>query len=165
MRQNDAFYFERAISAAEAALARGDDGFASVLVGPDGEILLERGNEAGASSRNPLRHDTIILIDEAVRRFDRDFLGKCTVYAVMEPCAMCMGAAFWAGIRHIKFAMPESGLNAILPGGLEIHSGEFAARCPVPMDVQGPFPAFTGAYEVVERWVRKLTGGTADETE
>lgn len=156
MKHDDTYYFDRAVALAETALARGDDGFASVLVGPDGEILLERGNEAGATSHNPLRHDTIVLIDEAVGKYDKELLSQCTIYAVMEPCAMCMGAAFWAGIRHVKFAMSEAEMNQILPGGLEIHSGEFAQRCPVEMDSVGPFPQVTGAYKVVKAWIRKL---------
>lgn len=156
MRHDDKYYFDRAIILAEASLKRGDDGFASILVGPDGEVLLERGNEAGASSHNPLRHDTFILIDEAVTKYNRDFLGQCTIYAVMEPCAMCMGAAFWAGIQHIKFAMSEVEMNAILPGGLDLHSSEFIEKCPRPMDSIGPFPEMTGAYQVVKSWIGTL---------
>lgn len=154
--KDDAFYFEEAVRLAEAALARGDDGFASVLVSPEGEILLAKGNEAGKSSGNPLRHDTFVLIDEAVRKYDKEYLGQCTVYAVMEPCVMCMGAAFWAGIRHVKFAMSENEMNAILPGGLDIHSKEFAERCPVQIDCEGPFPEISGAYTVVKNWIRGL---------
>lgn len=156
MMHNDRYYFERAIALARQALERGDDGFASLLVSPNGEILLEKGNEAGASSHNPLRHDTIVLLDEAVKKYDAAFLAQCTVYAVMEPCAMCMGAAFWAGIRHVKFAMSEEKMNAILPGGLDIHSKEFAERCPRPMDCVGPYPEMAGAYDVVKDWIRKL---------
>lgn len=156
MKHPDHYYFQHAIELAETALARGDDGFASVLVGPDGEIVLEKGNEAGATSHNPLNHDTFVLINEAVQKFDKDFLAQCTIYAVMEPCAMCMGAAFWAGITNIKFAMSEAEMNAILPGGLEIHSGEFVERCPRLMQSIGPYPEMIGAYDVVKAWIRKL---------
>jgi len=156
MKRKDEFYFERAVDLAEQALARGDDGFASVLVGPDGEVLLEKGNEAGATSHNPLNHDTFVLINEAVQKYDRDFLSKCTIYAVMEPCVMCMGAAFWAGIEHVKFAMSEAEMDALLPGGLEIHSKEFAERSPRPMDSEGPYPEIEGAYTVVKKWIRSL---------
>lgn len=155
MKQPDVFYFNRAVEVAEEALARGDDGFASLLVGPDGDILLERGNEAN-SSHNPMCHDTFVLIDEAVGKYDKDFLSECTVYAVMEPCAMCMGAAFWAGINHVKFAMSEAELNELLPGGLDIHSKEFCERSPRPMDSIGPYSEIIGAYDVVKKWIRSL---------
>lgn len=156
MKHPDSYYFQQAIALAQTALARGDDGFASVLVGPDGEIVLAKGNEAGATSHNPLNHDTFVLINEAVQKFDQEFLTQCTIYAVMEPCVMCMGAAFWAGIPNIKFAMSEAEMNAILPGGLEIHSGEFVEKCPRFMQSIGPYPDMTGAYDVVKAWIRKL---------
>ncbi|MEL7610752.1 MAG: deaminase [Bacillota bacterium] len=152
----DQYYFNRAVELARNALDRGDDGFASVLVGPDGDILLERANEAGATRHNSLSHDTILLINDAVTQYDADFLGQCTVYAVMEPCVMCMGAAFWAGIRHIKFAMSEEELGELLPGSLSISSKEFARRSPRPMDSIGPYPGIAGAYAVVKDWVRSL---------
>lgn len=152
----DQFYFNRAVELAREALDRGDDGFASVLVDPSGNILLERGNEAGATRHNSLCHDTILLINDAVKHYCADFLGQCTIYAVMEPCVMCMGAAFWAGIRHIKFAMSEEELGEILPGGLSISSKEFALRSPRPLDSTGPYPEIAGAYSVVKDWVRSL---------
>ncbi len=148
-------YFEKAIELAETALSEGDDGFATVLVGPSGEVLLAEGNRAG-TNKNPLSHDTILVVDKAVKTYDKEFLNGCTLYCVLEPCAMCTTAAFWAGIPNIKFAMAESELAEILPGSLEISSREFVKRSPVPMTSEGPYPQLTGAYAVVRKWVKKL---------
>lgn len=154
-QRSDIDYLNRATALAEEAFARGDDGFASILVGPDGEIVMEESNRA-ATRKNPLLHDTILLVGEAAQKFDRDFLEKCTIYAVMEPCVMCTAAAFWAGIPHVKFAMSEKELGEILPGGLAISSTEFASRSPVPMTSVGPFPEAEGAYKIVRAWVKRL---------
>ncbi len=153
--RTDIDYLNRATELAEEAFARGDDGFASILVGPDGEIVLEESNHA-ATRKNPLLHDTILLVSNAAEQFDRGFLGQCTIYAVMEPCVMCTAAAFWAGIPNIKFAMSEKELGEILPGGLAISSAEFASRSPVPMKSEGPFPEVKGARQIVRAWVKRL---------
>jgi tRNA(Arg) A34 adenosine deaminase TadA len=31
-------------------------------------------------------------------------LGECVIYASCEPCPMCLGAIYWAGIRRIVYA-------------------------------------------------------------
>lgn len=152
--KEDAFYFQRTAELAREAMAQGDDGFASILVDEHGEILMEQGNLAH-TRKDPTAHDTIVLAQRAVQEYPREVLEKCTVYALMEPCVMCMGALFWAGISKVKYAMSEAELNQLLPGGLEIHSEEFAARCPRLMTSEwgGEYPE---AKKIVRDWVCSL---------
>lgn len=161
MWKDDAYYFNRAVAVAREALTRGDDGFASLLVDAQGEILMEQSNVA-FTQKNPLAHDTIVLVNRAVKEYSRDFLSNCTVYAVLEPCVMCTASAFWAGIDKIKFAMAESELEEILPGGLSISSREFVKRSPRPMSSVGPFSEITEARGVVRDWVHSLGIPVAD---
>lgn len=153
--KDDTYYFDRAVAVAREALERGDDGFGSILVDAEGNILMEAGNEA-ATKKNPLRHDTITLVNMAVQKYSREFLVGCTIYAVLEPCVMCTAAAFWAGIDKIKFAMAESDFEKLLPGGLSISSREFVQRAPRPMSSIGPFDEIAGARHVVTDWVKSL---------
>lgn len=156
MTSADRNYFERAVKLAQEALERGDDGFASVLVDPAGKIVMEESNRA-VTRNNPLYHDTMLLVHGAAARYSREFLGNCTVYAVLEPCVMCTAAAFWVGIKNIKFAMAEEELGELLPGGLSISSREFARRSPSPMVSAGPYQDIQGARDVVRAWAKRLT--------
>ncbi len=131
-------YFKRAIELSYQALAQGNDGFASVLAGPDGTILLEATNTAKTDG-DITAHDAINLARAACKAYSPNFLAGCTLYATMEPCIMCMGAIYWAGIGHVKYAISEEEYSAMRGGGgLDLHSAEFAARCPRPLAVQGP---------------------------
>lgn len=150
----DEFYFQRTAELAREAMDRGDDGFASILVDENGEIVMEQGNLAHTRN-DPTAHDTIVLAQRAVQAYPQEFLAKCTVYALMEPCVMCMGALFWAGIPKVKYAMSEADLNKLLPGGLEIHSEEFAARSPKPMISESGAP-FLPANKIIRDWVCSL---------
>ncbi|MEL7610767.1 MAG: nucleoside deaminase [Bacillota bacterium] len=153
--KEDSFYFDKTAELARRALARGDDGFAAVLVGENGEIMMEQGNMAG-TDRDPTAHDAILLARRAAKTYPKNELQKCTMYALVEPCVMCMGAVFWTGIGAVKFAMSEKRLGEILPGGLDISSEEFARRSPSPIRVEGPYPEYKPAESIVKDWVRSL---------
>lgn len=156
--KGERYYFQRTAQLAREALSRGDDGFACLLTDQEGTILLGQGNEA-QTRRDPTAHDVLLLVQKAVSMYDSDFLSKCTVYALTEPCVMCMGAVFWSKIGTVKYAFSEEELNQILPGGLEIHSREFAERSPRKILVFGSDPETAeqvGAEEIVKDWVRSL---------
>ena len=153
--REDDYYFERTEALAREAKKEGDDGFACVLVGPMGDILMEQKNEAG-TQKDPTAHDVMALVRRAVREYSPRQLKECTVYALMEPCVMCMGALFWAKIGRVKYAMSEESMNRMLPGGLEIHSAEFAKRCPAPMESLPRIPERPEAVEIVKEWIRSL---------
>ncbi len=158
--QPDAFYFEKATEAAWRALRAGNDGFGCLLVGANGDVLMEQGN-AVADENDPTAHDAMALIRRATREFSADTLAGCTIYATMEPCVMCMGAAFWAGISKVKYAVAEEDMERILPGGLAIHSAEFCARSPKPIECEGPVAdkaAYDKAFAVLLAWVDRILG-------
>lgn len=152
------YYFQRTAQLAREALGRGDDGFACLLTDKNGEILLEQGNEA-QTRRDPTAHDVLLLVQKAVTMYEPEYLSECTIYALTEPCVMCMGAVFWSKIGTVKYAFSEEELNRILPGGLEIHSKEFAERSPQKIQVLGSYSEIAdqvGAKEIVKDWVRSL---------
>ena len=96
-RKTDKEYFERAIEISKEALETGNDGFGCLLVDEDGEIVMEQRN-AVADEGDPTAHDAMTLLRKAVKircRIPREM----ALYATMEPCVMCMGAAFWAGLE------------------------------------------------------------------
>ena len=152
--------YKRAVELSREALATGNDGFGCLRVGPNGDILLEQRN-AVADEQDPTAHDAMTLVRKAVKQFDTETLAKSTIYATMEPCVMCMGAAFWAGIPQVEYIISEEDMEHILPGGLQIHSGEFCARSPKPMRSEGPLAdkaIYDEAFAVLQAWVDKILG-------
>lgn len=153
--KEDDYYFARTEQLSIEAMKEGDDGFACVLVDENGEIIMEQKNAAG-TKKDPTAHDVMELVRRAVKEYSPEFLAKCTIYALMEPCVMCMGAMFWGNIGKVKCAMSEESLNRLLPGGLEIHSKEFVRRSLKPMSSECCSPERKEAVEIVKNWVRSL---------
>lgn len=152
--QKEAKYFERALALSREAFATGNDPFATLLVGPDGEVLMEQMNDVGCG--DPTRHDTNTLIARAALKYDADFLWQCTAYAAMEPCCMCTGAAFWANVGNIKYLMSEKQLGAITgPGGLDLPSTEVVKCGPKDIKIEGPFePLLPEMERLMKEWMK-----------
>jgi tRNA(Arg) A34 adenosine deaminase TadA len=49
----------------------------------------------------------------ASQQYDPDFLRGCTMYTSAEPCAMCSGAAYWAGVGRVVYGLGEHEMKAI----------------------------------------------------
>ena len=68
--------------------------------------MPRQGDKTGHAERN--------LMTEASKVYGADFLSKCTMFTSAEPCAMCTGAAYWAGIGRIVYGLGEKGLSGII---------------------------------------------------
>ena len=98
---------------AERSRRGGNHPFAAILVGPDGEVLMEAMNAFGVEG-DSTGHAERTLMTRASIAYGADFLGGCTMYANAEPCAMCAGAAYWAGIGRVVHGMSEKALKALI---------------------------------------------------
>jgi tRNA(Arg) A34 adenosine deaminase TadA len=58
-------------------------------------------------------HAERVLLSEASARHSAAMLAGCTMYASAEPCAMCAGSAYWAGVGRIVHGLSERALGAI----------------------------------------------------
>lgn len=106
-------YLRRAIAASERARANGNHPFGAILVGPDGEILMEAENSCG-TERDPTGHAERNLMTRAGIAHGSDFLRRCTMVTSAEPCAMCAGSAYWVGIGRIVYGCTEKQLGALI---------------------------------------------------
>jgi tRNA(Arg) A34 adenosine deaminase TadA len=59
-------------------------------------------------------HAEINLMRQASRKYDSDFLAKCTLYTSTEPCPMCAGAIFWGNVRRVVYGLSVEGLNKMV---------------------------------------------------
>lgn len=138
----DEHHLRRAIELAGHSRANGNHPFGSLLVDADGTVALEAENTV-VTARDCTAHAELNLVREASRSFEPAFLNACTLYTSTEPCAMCSGAIFWAGVGRVVYALGSEELTAIVkdvPGvpTLAISCREVFARGGRAVDVSGP---------------------------
>jgi tRNA(Arg) A34 adenosine deaminase TadA len=109
---DDARYLRLAFAVAERSLASGNHPFGAILVGPDGAVLMEQEN-GYMPQRDMTAHAERVLMSRASQTYDPTFLEGCTMYSSAEPCAMCAGAAYWAGVGRIVYGLSESHLRRL----------------------------------------------------
>jgi tRNA(Arg) A34 adenosine deaminase TadA len=59
-------------------------------------------------------HAERLLMTRASLAYPAEFLASCTMYASAEPCAMCAGAAYWAGVGRVVYALSERAMRDII---------------------------------------------------
>src|SRR5208283_5309453 len=98
LRSYDQALLRRAFDVAKRSREAGDHPFGSVLADEHGNLLMEQGNGFTSEGRDRTAHSERLLASRAARTYDLAFLSRCTLYTSAEPCAMCAGAIYWAGI-------------------------------------------------------------------
>ena len=106
------FYLAKSIEVAKRARAGGKHPFGAILVDERGEVLMEQENAFDLEGR--VGHAETVLARRACAAYDAEFLQKTTMYVSAEPCAMCAGTTYWAGIGRVVYALSEKRLGAII---------------------------------------------------
>ncbi len=156
MESSDLAHLTRAVELAALARAHGNHPFGALLVTATGEIV--EAENTVVISGDPTGHAETNLVRRASAVLDRAALATATLYTSTEPCAMCCGATFWAGIGRVVYALPETALLELVPAGsdeglLDLPCREVFARGGRPTEVVGPIET-PGAREVHEGfWV------------
>ena len=103
-------YMRAAISEAAAAAARGErcDGAVAVL----DDAMVASAADAVRSGGDPTAHAVIVTLREAADRLATTSLSGVTVYAVVEPCAMCVGALLESDVDGLVYAVPDPASGA-----------------------------------------------------
>src|ERR1700677_724625 len=86
--------------------------FGSVLADGEGRALMEQGNGYTSEGGDRTAHAERLLASRAARAYDLALLARCTLYTSAEPCAMCAGAIYWAGIGRVVYGQSEKALKA-----------------------------------------------------
>jgi len=103
----------RSFDVARRSRENGDHPFGSILVGPDGAILREQGNGFSSEGGDMTAHAERLLATWASKTYGARFLQGCTLYSSAEPCAMCAGALYWAGVGRLVYGQSEKSLKAM----------------------------------------------------
>ena len=100
---------QEAIREAVAAGARGEIPVGAVVV-LDGQSVARAGN-ASVAEHDPAGHAEMRALREAGRAVGNYRLVGATLYATVEPCVMCIGAAVHARVARLVYgcADPKAG--------------------------------------------------------
>lgn len=122
MNQQDVAHLRRAISVADDARRHGNHPFGAILVDPAGGVVAEAENTV-ATGADVTAHAETNLVRIAGATWSPAELASFTLFSSCEPCAMCSGAIFWAGIGRVVFALSVEGLLAFFDNrpGAPIH--------------------------------------------
>jgi tRNA(adenine34) deaminase len=103
--ETDLAMMRSALLAAEHAAERGEVPVGAV-VARGGEILAVAANEREATG-DPTAHAELLAIRRASEATGGWRLSGCTLYATLEPCPMCAGAAHAARLSRLVYAAPD----------------------------------------------------------
>jgi tRNA(Arg) A34 adenosine deaminase TadA len=109
----DERHLRRAFALALEARERGNHPFGCLLVSASGQVLGEERN----AGRVPVPVRTLHAETELARAASADHppseLAGATLYSSAEPCAMCAGTIYWAGIGRVVYGLSERELKGI----------------------------------------------------
>jgi len=129
-------FIRRTVELAAAAREKGNEPFGALLV-RNGEVVLEAENSQ-IVDRDITGHAETNLVRRGWKELGPEILAECTLYTSTEPCAMCCGAIYWAGIPRMVFGCSAETLYGITGGGLHTPSAELFARGDREVEVIGP---------------------------
>jgi tRNA(Arg) A34 adenosine deaminase TadA len=121
-----------------AAYSVGSLPIGAVLLSPHKKILLRERNHlndnapAGRIGNNQLAHAELnVLLQLNRQQIDPH---PCTLYTLLEPCPLCMGAFYMSGVRNLVYAArdPFAGSTNLL--------GKTPYLSRKPITIQGPDP-------------------------
>ena len=141
---NDMYYLRAAVEVSRRSRENGNTPFGAVLVGPEGEVLLEQGN-VEITEKICTGHAETALMTRASQLYDRDYLKKCSLYSTAEPCAMCSGAIYWGNVGRVVYGISEERLLELTGDNpknptLALPCREVFARGQKKIEVVGPVP-------------------------
>ena len=113
---------------------------------PVGAVVVHEGRLVGCGfNRNildsdPSAHAEIVAIREAAKALGNHRLGRCELFATIEPCAMCAGALVHARIERLVYGADDPKAGAVhsvmrvlnhpaLNHRVEIQGGILAGAC------------------------------------
>ena len=106
----DMGFMQRALELARRAAQEGEVPVGAILVLGD-EIIGEGWNQP-IGGHDPTAHAEIIALRAGAQRRRNYRLGETTLYATLEPCAMCVGAALNARVSRVVFGAWDSKAGA-----------------------------------------------------
>ena len=98
-----------AIDVSKRSRANGNHPFGAIFVDSAGNVLAEAENSV-VTTGDLIGHAETNLAREIGLTLTAEQIAGGAVYASCEPCAMCAGAMYWAGVNRLVYGMNEADL-------------------------------------------------------
>lgn len=147
---NHELFISQCYDLARQAVSNGDHPFGALLV-YDGEVVLTAVNTVH-SNHDVTQHAELNLVSQAGKLLGYAALAESTLYTSTEPCAMCTGAIFWAGIPAIVYGCSASSLGQIAGGTFVVSSRSLLSKATRPTQIVGPVLEAEGIVIHQEYW-------------
>lgn len=159
-RPYDERLLRQAFEVARRARDAGEHPFGSLLADKDGNVLREQPNSYKAGGGDRTAHAERLLASWAAMNVSLEKLASCTLYTSAEPCAMCSGTIYWAGIGRVVFGQSEHDLKRVTGAHVENPTLDLPCRIVFeagqrPTLVVGPLLADEAAQLQADFWKDK----------
>jgi tRNA(adenine34) deaminase len=128
-RAAHAAFMRVALEEARRAEAEGEVPVGAVVV--VGEAMVGRGHNRPIGEHDPTAHAEVLALRDAARRLGNYRLSGATVYATVEPCAMCAGALIQARVAHLVFGALDDKAGAVTGRVRLLETGDWPHRVTV----------------------------------
>jgi tRNA(Arg) A34 adenosine deaminase TadA len=108
----DEHFLRRSFDVARRAVTNGNHPFGAILVDRNRNVLIEAEN-GYMPAHDATAHAERLLATQACTTLSPDTLRQATLYSSAEPCAMCAGAIYWAGIGRLVYGLSEHRLRIV----------------------------------------------------
>lgn len=143
-------WMERALKLAYRSVVAGNHPFGALLV-LDGKIVLEAENTVNTDS-DVTRHAEMNAISQSCRMMSEAERGRTILFTSSEPCAMCAGALYWAGIKTVVYGCSAKRLDEIAGASLMCHSRNVFDGAVNSPEVYGPLLEDAAAAQHLSYW-------------
>ena len=98
-------------------------------------------------------HAELNLVKKIGSHFALDDLKETVIYASTEPCVMCLGALYWAGIRRIVYGVSAKDLACLVGESFVWPTRELVSRADESFEIVGPVLPERGLKQHQSYWV------------
>ncbi|MBK3666850.1 nucleoside deaminase [Bradyrhizobium diazoefficiens] len=140
--ERDEHFLRLSFTVARRSLTHGNHPFGCIVVDAGGTVLIETEN-GYLPDHDATAHAERLAATQACRTLNHEVLARSTLYSSAEPCAMCAGAIYWAGIGRVVYGLSEHRLRGITGNHpenptLDLPCREVFASGQRPTEVIGP---------------------------
>lgn len=147
--EEDNVFLGRAVGLASESIAKGGGPFGAVIV--KNSIIVSEAHNTVFLSNDPTAHAEVSAIRKAAEALGSFDLSGCSLYTSCEPCPMCLGAIYWAGISKVVYASDRK--DAEEAGFSDNLIYEEINRSPSERTIEFIRMESSGSKEVFSRWI------------